>query len=95
MIRSSFQVEQSESHCVSMRTWLYLGAIVIGFGLMSLGDPAMLEAEAPPTPAPTAQGNTRVADAAAHTQPTPNRSPEVASVRPRTSEVAPLPSLRK
>ena len=99
MIQSSFHVDQTESHCVSTRTWMYLGAVVIGLSLMALGDPVAIEAEAPASQAPesnaVSQEDTRLADAKAGKSAAPHRPAERLPLRAKTSEVTPLPALRK
>jgi hypothetical protein len=92
MLRGSIDFEQTDSHCVSTRTWLYLGAVVLGLSLMGLQDPAALEFEAPAA-TPDVEEATRLAEAAEAK--TPTRSAEPGLLRARASEVAPLPTLRK
>lgn len=95
MIPGSFHVDQTESHCVSTRTWLYLGAVIVGLSLMALEDPSAVEAEAPAS-APTSEETTRLADAAAvKAGAVSHRHGEGLPLRAKASEAAPLPTLRK
>lgn len=43
MFRSGSDFESGEPPGVSMRTWLYLGAIAVGLGLMALEDRSITE----------------------------------------------------
>ena len=94
MIPGSFHVDQTESHCVSTRTWLYLGAVIVGLSLMALEDPSAVEAEAPAS-VPTSEESTRLADAAAAKAAVSHRHGEGLPLRAKASEAAPLPTLRK